>query len=124
MVGRPVLWLVANKNRSGMPDLPFMLVGQVFVQNGLQALRAANRKQGMQGLDAYMLENRIRLMQAMYQINRRYGRGSLVLGSAVGIGALPVWESRSRRGCRRGLQRIGGAWRWRAKQKTHPAGCV
>ena len=74
-----------------------MLVGQVFVQNGLQALRAANRKQGMQGLDAYMLENRIRLMQAMDQINRRYGRGSLVLGSAGGIGALPVWGMKQER---------------------------
>jgi DNA polymerase V len=38
-----------------------------------------------------MPENRIRLMQAMDQINRRYGRGSLVLGSAGGIGAQPVW---------------------------------
>jgi hypothetical protein len=31
-----------------------------------------------------MPENRIRLMQAMDQINCRYGRGSLVLGSAGG----------------------------------------
>jgi DNA polymerase V len=36
-------------------------------------------------------------MQAMDQINRRYGRGSLVLGSAGGIGAQPVWGMKQER---------------------------
>jgi DNA polymerase V len=44
-----------------------------------------------------MPENRIRLMQAMDQINRRFGRGSLVLGSAGGIGAQPVWGMKQER---------------------------
>jgi DNA polymerase V len=36
-------------------------------------------------------------MQAMDQINRRFGRGSLVLGSAGGIGAQPVWGMKQER---------------------------
>ena len=36
-------------------------------------------------------ETLIRLMQAMYQNNRRYGRGSLLLSSAGGIRPQPVW---------------------------------
>ena len=38
-----------------------------------------------------MPENRTRLMQAMDPINSRFGRGSLMLVSAGGIGDLPVW---------------------------------
>jgi hypothetical protein len=53
-------------------------------------LQPATRQQLTLDLDADMSENRIRLMQAMDPINRRYGRGSLMLGSAGGIGALPV----------------------------------
>jgi DNA polymerase V len=37
------------------------------------------------------------MMQAMDQINRRYGRSSLVLGSAGGIGAQPVWGMKQER---------------------------
>jgi DNA polymerase V len=36
-------------------------------------------------------------MQAMDQINRRFGRGSLVLGSAGGIVAQPVWGMKQER---------------------------
>jgi DNA polymerase V len=57
----------------------------------LMDLQPATCQQLTLDLEADMPENRIRLMQAMDQINRRYGRGSLVLGSAGGIGAQPVW---------------------------------
>jgi hypothetical protein len=60
-------------------------------------LQPATRQQLTLDLDADMPENRIRLMQAMDQINRRYGRGSLVLGSAGGIGAQPVWGMKQKR---------------------------
>ena len=63
----------------------------------LMDLQPATRQQLTLDLDADMPENRIRLMQAMDQINRRYGRGSLVLGSAGGIGALPVWAMKQER---------------------------
>ena len=63
----------------------------------LMDLQPATRQQLTLDLDADMPENRIRLMQAMDQINRRYGRGSLVLGSAGGIGALPVWGMKQER---------------------------
>ncbi|WP_312260632.1 Y-family DNA polymerase [Limnohabitans sp.] len=57
----------------------------------LMDLQPATRQQLTLDLDADMPENRVRLMQAMDQINSRFGRGSLVLGSAGGIGAQPVW---------------------------------
>ena len=57
----------------------------------LMDLQPATRQQLTLDLHADMPENRIRLMQTMDQINCRHGRGSLVLGSAGGIGALPVW---------------------------------
>jgi DNA polymerase V len=57
----------------------------------------ATRHQQPPDLDADMPENRIRLMQAMDQINRRFGRGSLVLGSAGGIRAKPVWGMKQER---------------------------
>jgi DNA polymerase V len=63
----------------------------------LMDLQPATRQQLTLDLDADMPENRIRLMQAMDQINRRFGRGSLVLGSAGGIGALPVWGMKQER---------------------------
>ena len=63
----------------------------------LMDLQPATRQQLTLDLDADMPENRIRLMQAMDQINRRYGRGSLVLGSAGGIGAQPVWGMKQER---------------------------
>ena len=63
----------------------------------LMDLQPATRQQLTLDLDADMPENRIRLMQAMDQINRRYGRGSLVLGSAGGIGAKPVWGMKQER---------------------------
>lgn len=56
----------------------------------LMDLQPVTREQLTLDLDADMPENRIRLMQAMDQIDRRYGRGSLVLCSAGGIGALQV----------------------------------
>ncbi|WP_396435872.1 DUF4113 domain-containing protein [Limnohabitans sp.] len=63
----------------------------------LMDLQPATRQQLTLDLHADMPENRIRLMQAMDQINRRHGRGSLVLGSAGGIGALPVWRMKQER---------------------------
>jgi DNA polymerase V len=63
----------------------------------LMDLQPATRQQLTLDLDADMPENRIRLMQAMDQINQRYGRGSLVLGSAGGIGAQPVWGMKQER---------------------------
>jgi DNA polymerase V len=63
----------------------------------LMDLQPATHQQLTLDLDADMPENRIRLMQAMDQINRRYARGSLVLGSAGGIGALPVWGMKQER---------------------------
>jgi hypothetical protein len=63
----------------------------------LMDLQPATRQQLTLDLDADMPENRIRLMQAMDQINRRFGRGSLVLGSAGGIGAQPVWGMKQER---------------------------
>jgi DNA polymerase V len=52
----------------------------------LMDLQPATRQLLTLDLDADMPENRIRLMQAMDQVNRRFGRGSLVLGSAGGWG--------------------------------------
>ena len=63
----------------------------------LMDLQPATREQLTLDLDADMPENRIRLMQAMDQINRRYGRGSLVLDSAGGIVAQPVWGMKQER---------------------------
>ena len=63
----------------------------------LMDLQPATRQQLTLDLDADMPENRTRLMQAMDQINRRHGRGSLVLGSAGGIGAQPVWGMKQER---------------------------
>jgi DNA polymerase V len=63
----------------------------------LMDLQPATRQQLTLDFDEAMPENRIRLMQAMDQINRRYGRGSLVLGSAGGIGAQPVWGMKQER---------------------------
>lgn len=63
----------------------------------LMELQPATRQQLTLDLDADMPENRIRLMQAMDQINRRYGRGSLVLSSAGGIGAQPMWGMKQER---------------------------
>jgi DNA polymerase V len=68
------------------PGYPYAKAGVMLMD-----LQPATRQQLTLDLDADMPENRIRLMQAMDQINRRYGRGSLVLGSAGGIGAQPVW---------------------------------
>jgi DNA polymerase V len=48
-------------------------------------------------LDTNMPENRIRLIQAMDQINRSYGRGCLVLGSTGSIGELLVWGMKQER---------------------------
>ena len=42
----------------------------------------------------------------MDQINQRFGRGNLVLGSAGGIGERPVWGMKQN-GCRRRLRRLG-----------------
>ena len=50
----------------------------------LMDLQPAIRQQVTLDLDAEMPKNRVRLMQAMDQINRRSGRGSMVLHGAGG----------------------------------------
>jgi DNA polymerase V len=63
----------------------------------LMDLQPATRQQLTLDLDADMPENRIRLMQAMDQLNQRYGRGTLKLASAGGIGGVPVWGMKQER---------------------------
>jgi nucleotidyltransferase/DNA polymerase involved in DNA repair len=63
----------------------------------LMDLQPATREQLTLDFDETMPENRVRLMLAMDQLNQRYGRGSLVLGSTGGIGALPVWGMKQER---------------------------
>ncbi|MEY3216909.1 MAG: polymerase [Pseudomonadota bacterium] len=58
----------------------------------LMDLQPATRQQLTLDLDADMPENRVRLMQAMDQINQRYGRGSLKLARAVTGSAAPIWQ--------------------------------
>jgi DNA polymerase V len=65
-------------------------------------LQPPTRQQLTLDLDADMPEKRIRLMQAVDQINRRFGRGSLQLGSAGGSRKLPIGDA-SESSCRRGF---------------------
>jgi DNA polymerase V len=51
----------------------------------------ATREQLTLDFDETMHENRVCPMLAMDQLNQRYGRGTLKLASAGGIGAQPVW---------------------------------
>jgi DNA polymerase V len=57
----------------------------------LMDLQPATRQQLTLYLDADMPENRMRLMQAMDQINSRFGRGSVTLGSAGTAGRDRTW---------------------------------
>jgi hypothetical protein len=70
-------------------------------------LQPATRQQLTLDLDADMPENRIRLMQAMDQLNQRYGRGTLKLASAGGIGGVPVWGMKQEPGLHDGLGGVG-----------------
>jgi DNA polymerase V len=63
----------------------------------LMDLQPATRQQLTLDLEADMPENRIRLMQAMDQINRRYGRGSLVLGSGGAPRDIKLWAMKQER---------------------------
>jgi DNA polymerase V len=60
-------------------------------------LQPATRQQLTLDLEADMPENRIRLMQAMDQINRRFGRGSLVLGSGGAPRDIKLWAMKQER---------------------------
>jgi DNA polymerase V len=63
----------------------------------LMDLQPATRQQLTLDLEADMPENRIRLMQAMDQINRRFGRGSLVLGSGGAPRDIKLWAMKQER---------------------------
>jgi DNA polymerase V len=63
----------------------------------LMDLQPATRQQLTLDLDADMPENRIRLMLAMDQLNQRYGRGTLKLGSAGAPKAMKLWAMRQHR---------------------------
>lgn len=60
----------------------------------LMELQPATREQLVLDLDEVMPENRVRLMAAMDQVNRRYGRGSLKLASAGAPKAIKLWAMR------------------------------
>jgi DNA polymerase V len=57
----------------------------------LMDLQPATRQQLTLDLDADMPENRIRLMQAMDQLNQRYGRGTLKLASGGAPRDIKLW---------------------------------
>ncbi len=63
----------------------------------LMDLQPATREQLTLDFDETMPENRVRLMLAMDQLNQRYGRGTLKLASAGGIGGVPVWGMKQER---------------------------
>lgn len=63
----------------------------------LMDLQPATRRQGTLDFDATLPENRIRLMQAMDQLNRRYGRGTLKLASAGAPLTRPRWAMKQER---------------------------
>jgi len=63
----------------------------------LMDLQPATRQQLTLDLDADMPENRIRLMQAMDQLNQRYGRGTLKLASAGAPRDIKLWAMKQER---------------------------
>ena len=63
----------------------------------LMDLQPATREQLTLDLDADMPENRIRLMDAMDEMNQRYGRGTLKLASAGAPKAIKLWAMRQDR---------------------------
>lgn len=63
----------------------------------LMDLQPATREQLALDLDDTMPENRVRLMQAMDQLNQRYGRGTLKLASAGAPLTRKLWAMRQER---------------------------
>ncbi|WP_228768252.1 DUF4113 domain-containing protein [Limnohabitans sp. DM1] len=63
----------------------------------LMDLQPATRQQLTLDLDADMPENRIRLMQAMDEVNQRYGRGTLKLASAGAPRTRKLWAMKQDR---------------------------
>jgi DNA polymerase V len=60
----------------------------------LMDLQPATREQLTLDFDETMPENRVRLMDAMDQVNQRYGRGTLKLASAGAPRAIKLWAMR------------------------------
>jgi DNA polymerase V len=63
----------------------------------LMDLQPATRQQLTLDFDEVMPENRVRLMDAMDQVNQRYGRGTLKLASAGAPRARKLWAMRQER---------------------------
>jgi DNA polymerase V len=63
----------------------------------LMDLQPATRQQLTLDLDADMPENRVRLMQAMDEVNQRYGRGTLSLASVGTAGRHRAWSMKQER---------------------------
>lgn len=63
----------------------------------LMDLQPATRHQMTLDFDETMPENRIRLMDAMDQVNQRYGRGTLKLASAGAPRARKLWAMKQER---------------------------
>ena len=63
----------------------------------LMDLQPATREQLTLDLDETLPENKTRLMQAMDQLNQRYGRGTLQLASAGAPKAIKLWAMRQER---------------------------
>jgi DNA polymerase V len=63
----------------------------------LMDLQPATRQQMTLDLDEEMPENRIRLMQAMDEVNQRFGRGTLHLASAGTAGRHRAWSMKQER---------------------------
>ena len=63
----------------------------------LMDLQPATREQLTLDLDETLPENKTRLMQAMDQLNQRYGRGTLQLASAGAPKAMKLWAMRQER---------------------------
>lgn len=63
----------------------------------LMDLQPATRQQLTLDLDSDMPENRIRLMQAMDEVNQRFGRGTLHLASAGTAGRHRAWAMKQER---------------------------
>jgi DNA polymerase V len=63
----------------------------------LMDLQPATRQQLTLDFDDVMPENRVRLMDAMDQVNQRYGRGTLKLASAGTPKAIKLWSMKQER---------------------------
>jgi DNA polymerase V len=63
----------------------------------LMDLQPATREQLTLDFDEVMPENRVRLMDAMDQVNQRYGRGTLKLASAGAPKAIKLWAMKQER---------------------------